>query len=364
MKTKQYNKVPYVRGPCDLPARVVRMERSAWKRSVPELLSASNIQIVQMLQEDGLLPDWHGKVCPHCWKGKLSSKTRHDMLQYRCTANKCGKFVVPHYLHPLFQVSSGCTHKPLQLQAALLLLRLTGVKTAAARLLFHVDHKMYESLGKCLDVPPKTYVERKKKIVFGNRRSWTDAEADESTFGRNIQPKKGKKCVQWEQWSGLVQRGKPKTLVLSSVSPPLTVKRAPGPGAIRKVDRKPLAVKHLQDRKIVLHSDSAKSYKLKLSGMVHDAVVHCKKRVKVKGKYQWLKPKYTHVVKHKLPDGRQLSVNAGTQHIDCAWRYLKDRLPLNHSMLSLPSPCAPRSEGLNTSIGTAVTICGLKRASL
>ena len=44
MKTKQYNKVPYVRGPCDLPARVVRMERSAWKRSVPELLSASNTQ--------------------------------------------------------------------------------------------------------------------------------------------------------------------------------------------------------------------------------------------------------------------------------------------------------------------------------
>ena len=102
----------------------------------------------------------------------------------------------------------------------------------------------------------------------------------------------------------------------------------------------------------------------KLSGMVHDAVVHCKKHVKVKGKYQWLKPKYTHVVKHKLPDGRQLSVNAGTQHIDCAWRYLKDRLPLNHSMLSLPSPCAPRSEVLNTSIGTVVTICGLQRASL
>ena len=125
------------------------------------------LRLMQMLQEDGLLPDWHGKVCPHCWKGKLSSKTRHDMLQYRCTANKCGKFVVPHYLHPLFQVSSGCTHKPLQLQAALLLLRLTGVKTAAARLLFHVDHKMYESLGKCLDVPPETYVERKKKIVFG-----------------------------------------------------------------------------------------------------------------------------------------------------------------------------------------------------
>ena len=163
VKTKQSKKVPYVRAPRDLPARGVRMERSLWKRSMPELLSASNTQIVQMLQEDGLLPDWHGKACPHCWKGKLSSKTRNDMLQYRCTANKCGKFVVPHYLHPLFQGSSSCTHKPLQLQAALLLLRLTGIKTAAARLLFHVNHKMYESLGKRLDVLRKSMLSERRR---------------------------------------------------------------------------------------------------------------------------------------------------------------------------------------------------------
>lgn len=294
-----------------------------------------NTQIVQMLQEDGLLPDWRGKVCPHCWKGKLSSQTRNDMPQYRCTANKCGKFVVPHYLHPLFRVLSSNTHQSLQLQAVLLLLHLTGVKTAAARLLFHVNHKMSESLGKRLDVLRKTYVERKEKeIIFGNCRSWSDVEANESSFGRNIQPNKGKKCVQWELWSGIVQRGKPKTLLLSRFESTVTVKRAPGPGAIRKVDWKPLAVKHLQDRKIALHSDSAKSYKLKVSGMVHDAVVHCKKRVKVNGKFQWLKPKYTRVVKHKLPDGKYLSVKAGAQHIDRAWRFLKDRLPLNHSMLT------------------------------
>ena len=72
--------------------------------------------------------------------------------------------------------------------------------------------------------------------------------------------------------------------------------------------------------KVVLHTDSAKSYKLnfKLSGVIHDAVVHCKKRVKVKGKMQWLKPRYTRVVKHKLPGGKKLAVKAGTQHIDRA----------------------------------------------
>lgn len=145
-KTMDYKKIPYVRGGRDLPARGVRMERSSWKRSLPELLSASNAEIVAMLQQDGLLPEWRGKVCPHCWKGKLSSTTRYEMPHYRCTSNKCGKFVVPHYLHPLFQVSSGYTHKSLQLQAAILLLRLTGVKSAAARLLFRVNHKMYDDL--------------------------------------------------------------------------------------------------------------------------------------------------------------------------------------------------------------------------
>ena len=89
-------------------------------------------------------------------------------------------------------------------------------------------------------------------------------------------------CVSWKQWSGLVQRGKPKTLVLNRLNPPMTVKNAPGPGAIRKVDWLPLGVKHLKDRKVVLHTDSARSYKLKLSGVVHDSVVHCKERMKIR----------------------------------------------------------------------------------
>ena len=66
--------------------------------------------------------------------------------------------------------------------------------------------------------------------------------------------------------------------------------------------------------KVVLHTDSAKSYKLKLSGVIHDAVVHYKKRVKVKGKMQWLKPRYTRVVKHKLPGGKKLAVTLQGRH--------------------------------------------------
>ena len=202
-----------------------RMERASWKRTLPELLSASNSEIVAMLEEDGLLPKWRGKVCPHCWKGTLTSTTRNNAPQYRCTANKCTKFVLPHHLHPLFNVSSGQSHKPLQLQAALLLLRLTGVKTTSALRRLHVE---------------------KLRIRFGGMRTWQDVEADEATFARQPQQGRGKKCVLWEQWSGLVQRGKPKTLVLNRLNPPMTVKNAPGPGAIRKVDWLPFGRQALE----------------------------------------------------------------------------------------------------------------------
>lgn len=169
MKTKGYKKVPYVRGDRDLPPRGTRMERQTWKRSLQELLTATNAEIVKMLQDDGFLPNWHGKICPHCWKGKLTSTTRNNMPQYRCTANKCSKFVVPHHLHPLFTVSKGHTHKPLQMQAALLLLRLTGVKTTSARLLLGVNYKMSDQLTKRLQNMHKVYMEKyEKDIVFGS----------------------------------------------------------------------------------------------------------------------------------------------------------------------------------------------------
>eukprot|EP00439_Symbiodinium_sp_Y106_P044217 s6433_g5.t1 len=131
----------------------------------------------------------------------------------------------------------------------------------------------------------------------------------------------------------------------------MTVPRAPGPGAIRKVDWKPLALKHIANRNAILHTDSARSYKMKLSGVVHDAVVHKKKRVKKngkwvwlkptfvriskhklpdgRGKWVWLKPTFVRISKHKLPDGRRISCKAGTQIVDRAWKFIKARLSRN-----------------------------------
>ncbi len=49
------------------------------------------------------------------------------------------------------------------------------------------------------------------------------------------------------------------TLLFAQAHSKASATRAPGPGAIREVEWKPLAHKHLQDRHIVPHTGKAKS---------------------------------------------------------------------------------------------------------
>ena len=107
-----------------------------------------------------------------------------------------------------------------------------------------------------------------------------------------------------------MQRGAPETLVSAKLNPAMTVLRAPGPGS------------------------TSRSYKMKLPGVVHDAVVHKKKRVKRNGKWVWLKPTFVRISKHTLPDGRRISCKAGTQIVDCAWKFIKARLCRNQYVKS------------------------------
>ena len=116
-------------------------------------------------------------------------------------------------------------------------------------------------------------VKTEKKIRF---EKWADVEADKATFDKKIE--KGK--LHWERWCGIVQQGKSETLVLHGLKTPASKLRAPGPGAVCKVEWEPPAAKWLQDRQIILHTDSAKSYASNVSGALHDRVVHKKKRVK------------------------------------------------------------------------------------
>ncbi|OLQ10741.1 hypothetical protein AK812_SmicGene5514 [Symbiodinium microadriaticum] len=190
-----------------------------------------------------------------------------------------------------------------------------------------------EHLERGLNQVRKHYVEETQKTMtfkYSNKnKKWMDVEVDEATFDKHLVPledAKGRASdtgMKWEQWVGLVSRGKPESLVLVRLKPQITKRRAPGPGAIRKAEWKPIANRWLQDTCVILHSDSARSYKSKISGVLHDAVVHQKKKVKINGKWVWKLPKYVTMKTHKLPSGRKIKTKAGTQVIDRAWRFLK-----------------------------------------
>ena len=149
---------------------------------------------------------------------------------------------------------------------------------------------------------PKWYVDTCLSPRFPKVWSpaWMDVEGDEATFTKtNEADGDQSKPIRWEQWLGLVERGRPNSLILERLNPPRTYKRAPGPGAVRRVEWKHLAMKHLRNRRVVFHTDSAKSYKLRVDGVLHDRVVHAKKRVLVKGKFIWKAPDYVKVVEHR-----------------------------------------------------------------
>ena len=271
-------------------------------------------------------PVCHSSTCPHCQEGTLG-KLMAGGLKHRCSSRKCHKFVNPHQNHPLFVNHWGSSSTPLATQAALLLLLLNRIPHAAVHRLLHINHKTIEDMSKRLgQLRESWFVKAEKKIRFGTGVKWADVEADEATFGKKME--KGQ--LHWEQWCGIVQRGKPDTLVLHRLKPPASKLRAPGPGAVRKVEWEPLAAKWLQDRQIILHTDSAKSYATSVSGVLRDRVVHKKKRVKVNGKFRWVAPTYVQIHKHKVPGSKtSVKVKSGTQIIDRCGRYLKDRLNIN-----------------------------------
>ncbi|CAJ1420332.1 unnamed protein product [Effrenium voratum] len=181
---------------------------------------------------------------------------------------------------------------PLQLQAAALLLRLGNVSLSTIHILTQINHKAIEKMGRNLDLVRKWHVRREeKKIVFGGAaRAWRDVGVDEATFD--------KKTLQPFELSDADAK------------------------ANKNVDWKPIALTWLQNRRVVLHSDSARSYRLKVPGVLRDAVAHKKKRVKKGNTHVWVKPSYVKISKHKLPDGRLLKTKSGTQIIDRVWRFI------------------------------------------
>ena len=172
------------------------------------------------------------------------------------------------------------------------------------------------------------HVELKEKdIIFGKAGKWPDVEASEVDLGKDLSDDGS--SLTWEQWGGLVERGHANTSGLFRLQPSETNPRAPGPGPIRRREWLPIANKHLKDRQVVLHTDGAKAYKLKVPGVIHDNVVHKKKKICVNGKQRWVRPHYTKSYTHVLPNGKKIRVKAGTQVIDRFWGHV--RAYLKHS---------------------------------
>ena len=73
--------------------------------------------------------------------------------------------------------------------------------------------------------------------------------------------------MEWEQWGGIIERGFPQRLVLERLNPEKTERGAPGPGAMNSVDWKPLAKKYLENKRVILHTDGARAYKMKAPGV-------------------------------------------------------------------------------------------------
>ena len=133
-----------------------------------------------------------------------------------------------------------------------------------------------------------------------------EVKADEAVFDKFLLPSEDSplqsRVMKWEQWLGMVARGKPSSLVLIRLPCMTTHKRAPGPGAIKKVHWTKIAKTWLKGRNIILHTDSARSYKAKVAGVLHDSVVHQKKRVWKGRKWIWQPPTFVRIAKHTLPD--------------------------------------------------------------
>eukprot|EP00434_Breviolum_minutum_P035183 symbB.v1.2.031137.t1/scaffold3581.1/size55290/6 len=131
---------------------------------------------------------------------------------------------------------------------------LTGCSFPQAHLALGINHKAIEDMFSRIAAARQAYVvEKQKSIVFGHEKSWAEVEADEATFQRTNVSKDVEykdsaqegKPILCEQWSGIMVRGKPTTLLLSRLAPPLTKSRAPGAGAIRKEKMKE---KQLEER--------------------------------------------------------------------------------------------------------------------
>lgn len=327
-----YKKTPYVRYGVKT---TVKKKSMKWSMSLKRIDQLTDRQLVTELTKAGFLKDWTTTFCPHCGQHGvrgLQKRTQDGAWAYRCGKKNCQKFILPQHGHPVFSHGWGKNHKPFRQQVKLLLALTADVTHSQAHLLWEDDATYIGRFSQRLDRARGKYVkQQEKKIKFGNAGDgpWQDVEADEVDLRKEeVTSEDGTTKAQWHQWAGIVQRGNPASLVLFKTSTKKTKIRSPGPGPITKRDWTPMAEKWLKGRCVFLHTDGARSYllgmnrKRTLDGVIHDYVVHKKK--KVNGK--WMKPNFVQLFRHRMPSGAIICTKGGTQIIDRIWRSLRDHL--------------------------------------
>ena len=292
--------------------------------------SLNEKNLVLQMTSDGFLKNWNQHLCPHCGEGCVTPLAKFgNTWQYRCRHAVCHKTILPHACHPIFETAWGKSFKSLREQMKHLFGLVIGLTTAQNHLLWESSDKHISEMSKRLDRARAAHVRKwEQQIRFGDpiQREWYDVEADEVDLAKDFVD--GGKNVQWQQWAGIVERGRPASLVLFRTTGKKTKARAPGPGPIRKKDWKPAARRWLKGRKVFLHSDGARSYKLGmnrkdfLDGVVHDYVVHKLKKTKNGNK---MRAKYVQLFSHQI-DGKVIFTKGGTQIIDRCWRHVGEHL--------------------------------------
>ena len=273
---KKFKPVPYVR--TDAVQKKFRKERNRFGVSVPFLMSLYPGRLIKKLVQDGILPDWEGRQCPHCATGVLGALhyfKEKKVWTYRCSKKGCQQRIQPHDFHPIFFRGAGSQTTSLGCQAAILCCALAGVPVTSVPVILDMNEKPVYKIYQNLEITRARHVECKQSsIKYGKFEDWCDLEADEVDVGKELFEENT--SAKWEQWGGIVARGRPESLSLFRLNPKTTSARAPGPGPIRRRDWKPFAEKHLRGAKVILYTDGARAYKLKVPEVVHDNVVHQK----------------------------------------------------------------------------------------
>ena len=211
--------VPYVRhGQKTVTSRPVKMQISC---ALKDIYTASASKLIRMLTQSGRLRDWAGEQCPWCATGRLGPLRRvpgrGDV--HRCNRKGCQQFVTPQHNHPVFKAGWGNASALLSDKAAVCMCAAWGLSQAKCHQVTGHSSKLIENAYLRLDEARMKYVLKKERTIrFGSVEEWNDIEADEVDLGKEDDWRKTdkQKPVQWEQWGGIVERGRPHTLVLTS----------------------------------------------------------------------------------------------------------------------------------------------------